>query len=92
MICLGVDWSKAWTDLVSAGQPVCQLLQATHHPLVPEVVREGFCPLGQQLEDLWSDLPDSHLKYVDQYFNVDTFLEESSDRRPLNIPCQPGGR
>lgn len=49
------------TDLVSTGQPVGQLLQAAHHPLVPEVVWEGLRPLRQQLQDLGSDLPDSHL-------------------------------
>ncbi len=49
------------TDLVSTGQPVGQLLQAPHHPLVPEVVWEGLRPLCQQLEDLGSGLPDSHL-------------------------------
>uniref|UniRef100_A0A674NXJ7 Uncharacterized protein n=1 Tax=Takifugu rubripes TaxID=31033 RepID=A0A674NXJ7_TAKRU len=28
------------TDLLSAGEPVGQLLQAAHHSLIPEVVRE----------------------------------------------------
>lgn len=54
------------SDLFSTGQPVGQLLQAAHHPLVPEVVREGFRPLRQQLEDLWGDLPHSHLEEEDQ--------------------------
>lgn len=49
------------TDLVATGQPVGQILQAAHHPLVPEVVREGFRPLRQQLEDLGGDLPHPHL-------------------------------
>lgn len=54
------------TDLVSTGQPVGQILQAAHHPLVPEVVREGFRPLRQQLEDLRADLPHPHLVEEDQ--------------------------
>lgn len=54
------------SDLFSTGQPVGQLLQAAHHPLVPEVVREGFRPLRQQLEDLRGDLPHSHLEEGDR--------------------------
>lgn len=57
---------KNTADLFSTGQPVGQLLQAAHHPLVPEVVREGFRPLRQQLEDLRGDLPHSHLEEEDQ--------------------------
>lgn len=46
-----------------------QLLQTAHHSLIPEVIREGLRPLRQQLEDLWSDFPDSLLKIHRQLIN-----------------------
>lgn len=61
---------KVETDLLSAGEPVGQLLQAAHHSLIPEVVREGLRPLRQQLEDLWGDFPDSLLKTQHRIINT----------------------
>lgn len=57
------------TNLLSAGEPVGQLLQTAHHSLIPEVIREGLCPLCQQLENLWSDFPDSLLKIQRELIN-----------------------
>lgn len=46
-----------------------QLLQAAHHSLIPEVIREGLRPLRQQLEDLRSDFPDSLLEIQRELIN-----------------------
>ena len=38
-----------------------EVLDAAHHPLVPEVVGKRLRPLGEELHDLGRDLPDSPL-------------------------------
>lgn len=60
----------ASTDLVSTGQPVGQLLQAPHHPLIPEVIRKCFRPLSQQLHQLWRHLTETNLKKKKEEVNV----------------------
>lgn len=41
---------------------VRHVLEATHHPLVPEVVRKRLRPLGQQLHQLRRHLAETDLK------------------------------
>lgn len=40
------------------------VLETTHHPLVPEVVRERLGPLGQELHQLWSHVTETDLDTV----------------------------
>lgn len=49
-------------NLVPSGDVVRHVLQAAHHPLVPEIVRKRFCPLGQQLHQLRRHLTEADLK------------------------------
>lgn len=52
------------TDLISSGYVVRHVLEASHHPLVPEVVRKRLCPFGQQLHQLGRHLTETNLKHI----------------------------
>lgn len=69
-----------------------QLLQAAHHPLISEVIREGFCPLCEQLEDFWSDLPDSHLKRQDEHTSNQQGMLLLWTSSSGGADCSEGGR
>lgn len=47
--------------LVSTGHLVRHVLEATHHPLVPEVVGKRLRPLSQQLHQLGRHLAEPDL-------------------------------
>lgn len=69
------------SDLVSAGEPVGQLLQAAHHPLIPEVIGKRFRPFRQQLQNLWSDLSESQLEIQNKW----TVSEQQSSQSGLRF-------
>ena len=56
--------SRFDTDLISSGYVVRHVLQASHHPLVPEVVRKRLRPFGQQLHQLGRHLTETDLKDI----------------------------
>ena len=50
------------TNLVTSGHVVRHVLEAAHHPVVPEVVWKRLRPLGQQLHQLRCYLTETDLK------------------------------
>lgn len=49
-------------DLVAPGHMLRHVLQAAHHPLIPEVVRKRLCPLSQQLDQFGCHLTEAYLR------------------------------
>lgn len=53
---------RVQTDLIPSGHVLRHVLEAAHHPVISEVVRERLGPFGQQLHQLWRYLTETDLE------------------------------
>ena len=67
---------RAPTNLVAPSDVVRHVLEAAHHPLVPEVIGEGLGPLRQQLHQLGGHLADTDLTTQQGVRGAQTELSE----------------
>lgn len=66
------------SHLIPSGHVVRHVLEAAHHPLVPEVVRKRLRPLGQQLHQLRRHLAETNLEKVSQKARIYSLRQRSA--------------